>query len=368
MDASFFKLKGDVYSKLGYTDLAKLAYLSSYQKDPYLLSVRQSLHELGVNVEEKENITGNSLPLQSIHSLGIQDSALFRHLPIPFSSSPLHYYYRFLSEYDEANYAKACQSYQTLQHILPWWREGVDRYSSVLFVEKREKELTVLLTQARQIAPQAKETAVIHANLASLHGEGAVLGVLDQLTHSFPHYSYGLQLLGEEHLLHGETDKALDNFRAALRLSPFEFRVWLGLGDCYALKGEHSTAQCHYEEAIRLYPGCVSGICRLIQSFIHQGDFPKAQRHLDQGLKVDPEDVKLLLLQAQLFRLQKEWKLAVGVYERILPKSSLEVSVYVDMAQCYHELGNIAESKRLLFLAAKMDSQNQHAIMVRNSE
>lgn len=38
--------------------------------------------------------------------------------------------------------------------------------------------------------------------------------------------------------------------------------------------------------------------------------------------------------------------------------------MYVDMAQCYHELENMAESKRLLFLAAKMDSQNQHAIMV----
>lgn len=77
-----------------------------------------------------------------------------------------------------------------------------------------------------------------------------------------------------------------------------------------------------------------------------------------------PEDVKLLLLQAQVFRLQKQWKSAVGVYEKVLSKSSLEVSVYVDMAQCYHELGNMAESKRLLFLAAKMDSQNQHAIMV----
>ena len=364
MDAPFFKLMGDVLSELGYTDLAKTAYLSSYQKDPLLLSVRHSLHELGVNIEEKEDGSNSSSSLQSIHLLGIQHSALVRHLPIPYSSSPLHYYYRFLSEYDENNYSKACQSFSTLQHIFPWWNEGVDRYSSILFVEKREKELAALWTRVSQIAPEAKEAAVVHANLASLRGEGSVLGILDQLTHSFPRYSYGHQLLGDELLLCGEPDKALNAFRAALRLSPFEFRVWLGLGDCYALKGDSSTAQCHYEEALRLYPGCVSGLCRLIQSFIQQGDISQAQRHLDQGLKVAPEDVKLLLLQAQVFRLQKQWKSAVGVYEKVLSKSSLEVSVYVDMAQCYHELGNMAESKRLLFLAAKMDSQNQHAIMV----
>ena len=84
MDAPFFKLMGDVLSELGYTDLAKTAYLSSYQKDPLLLSVRHSLHELGVNIEEKEDGSNSSSSLQSIHLLGIQHSALVRHLPIPY--------------------------------------------------------------------------------------------------------------------------------------------------------------------------------------------------------------------------------------------------------------------------------------------
>ena len=53
-------------------------------------------------------------------------------------------------------------------------------------------------------------------------------------------------------------------------------------------------------------------------------------------------------------------------YERVVLRTTLEVSTYIDMAQCYHELGDIAESKRILFLASKMDSQNQHAIMVSN--
>lgn len=44
-------------------------------------------------------------------------------------------------------------------------------------------------------------------------------------------------------------------------------------------------------------------------------------------------------------------------------KCSLEVSVYIDIAQCYHELGNIPESKRVLFLASQVDDSNKEAVI-----
>lgn len=33
--------------------------------------------------------------------------------------------------------------------------------------------------------------------------------------------------------------------------------------------------------------------------------------------------------------------------------------MYVNMAECYHELGNNVESKRLLFQASKIENANQ---------
>lgn len=51
-----------------------------------------------------------------------------------------------------------------------------------------------------------------------------------------------------------------------------------------------------------------------------------------------------------------------------MQKCSLEVSVYIDVAECYHELGNIAESKRVLFLARKVDDSNQEPVRSRLKE
>lgn len=49
-------------------------------------------------------------------------------------------------------------------------------------------------------------------------------------------------------------------------------------------------------------------------------------------------------------------------YEKVRTRCSLEISVYVDMAQCYHEIGNIPESKRILFLASKLDSSHKEVM------
>ena len=150
--------------------MAKSNYLRSYQMDPYLLSVRQNLHELDVWVEEEKNLPNENNPIfQSITLISLQHSSLLQHSSsIPYSSSPLYFYNQFRLHYDFAHYDKARLAFTSLQKILPWWREGVDRYSSVLFIEKREQELSALLASEQRLMPNEKETTVIHANLSSL--------------------------------------------------------------------------------------------------------------------------------------------------------------------------------------------------------
>lgn len=72
---------------------------------------------------------------------------------------------------------------------------------------------------------------------------------------------------------------------------------------------------------------------------------------------------ELLLLRAQLLKAQKRYREAVEYYEEVMKQCSLEVSAYVEAAQCHHELGNMIESKRLLFLASKVDSVNQGEVI-----
>ena len=64
-----------------------------------------------------------------------------------------------------------------------------------------------------------------------------------------------------------------------------------------------------------------------------------------------------------MYKHQKKYREAVRFYERVRAKCDLEVSVYVDMAQCYHELGNRVESKRLLFQASKIENASQGEVI-----
>ena len=64
-----------------------------------------------------------------------------------------------------------------------------------------------------------------------------------------------------------------------------------------------------------------------------------------------------------MYKHQKKYREAVRFYERVKAKCDLEVSVYVDMAQCYHELGNRVESKRLLFQASKIENASQGEVI-----
>lgn len=366
--ASFFKLKGDIYKKCGFIDMAKSNYLRSYQMDPYLLSVRQELHELGVGVEEKDDHVNDNAPLlQSIISLSSQHSCLLQHSPsIPYSLSPLYFYIQFHHYYDFAQYEKARLAFTSLLKILPWWREGIDRYSSVLFIEKREQELTALLACERRLMPDEKETTVIQANLSSLKAEGGVISILEKTTQRYPSYTYARQLLAEEHLLRDDSEKAIENFRIALQQAPHDHRLWLGMGDCYVLQGKYAFARCHYEECLRLFPRCVSGLYRVNQSFLQEEKYTRANESINRSLGIAPDDSKLLLQKAHLLYVEAKYQEAIRLYERVMATSTLEVSAYMELAECYRNLGDTCECNRLLFLAARLDSNKHHAIMVGN--
>ena len=96
--------------------------------------------------------------------MGVADTCIQHHtLPSPFSS-PLSFYYQFIYHHDTSQYLKAYTDYSALHYLLPWWREGIDRFSSVLFVLKKEEELESLSIDTRQHERQCREVFVLHSS------------------------------------------------------------------------------------------------------------------------------------------------------------------------------------------------------------
>lgn len=112
---------------------------------------------------------------------------------------------------------------------------------------------------------------------------------MDQVTSSYPSYVYGNYLHGLECVQHGDCEIALTSFRKALNCDNRDYRVWLGLGDCYSLKKEYEKAVLHYTQSLTLFPQCLTAICRIAQSWIHLNNTAAAQKMISKGLLYDRE-------------------------------------------------------------------------------
>lgn len=163
----FLKLLGDLYLKQNKLDSAKSTYLESYRKDPLLLSVRAALHHLDVSmdssiqqfidIEEMEKVPQDQPLMKKVHAIGIADYNTQHHMQPPVFSSPLSLYYQFIYNHDISMYRRAESHYSTLCDYLPWWREGIDRYSSVIFILKKQMQLSSLLKETKLYEPYLKE-------------------------------------------------------------------------------------------------------------------------------------------------------------------------------------------------------------------
>ena len=114
--------------------------------------------------------------------------------------------------------------------------------------------------------------------------------MLTELCSEHPSYEYGQYLRGVEFLQRGDVKTALEAFRSALRNSEEDYRVWLGLGDCYVFQKEYKTAIAHYSNAVTLFPHCANAYTRLVQAWIQLDELSTAQRVLSKGLSIDGEN------------------------------------------------------------------------------
>ena len=107
---------------------------------------------------EDDEVESTLSPIEkAVHDIGIADYHISHHV-IPFSfASPISLYFQFIHNHNHSNYQEASLNYATLQDYYPWWKEGIDRYSSVLYILKQNTKLSSLFHITNQFEPKEKE-------------------------------------------------------------------------------------------------------------------------------------------------------------------------------------------------------------------
>ncbi len=100
-------------------------------------------------------------------------------------------------------------------------------------------------------------------------------------------------LLGNEHAIRGDTEKAVSHYREALRMKPDYFPAIQNLGSVLLLLGRTEEAVLEYRKAIRIRPGDKGVLSALGNALLLKGDYDEAVSLYRSALLAEPSDSKV---------------------------------------------------------------------------
>ena len=98
--------------------------------------------------------------------------------------------------------------------------------------------------------------------------------------------------LGRAYLEQGMLEKAIAEFKAAVRLMPDHFKAYYNLGVTYDRQNDVEQALSHYKAAIRINPGFADAHFNLANLYQKNGFTTAAIEHYRTVIKLTPEDIE----------------------------------------------------------------------------
>ncbi len=147
-----------------------------------------------------------------------------------------------------------------------------------------------------------------------------------------------------------EIGRAIELYRKALKIFPYNSGFYINLGYCFekSLKRCDIAAVC-YEKALELDPGeewALNNIGAILQK---EGKWEEALAYYEAAYAARKGDNNHILHNlAWAYYHCKDYKKAWGLYSKLIREDSGEVSIYTDLACVYYKLGRIKEALGLL--------------------
>ncbi len=195
---------------------------------------------------------------------------------------------------------------------------------------------------------------------------------------------------GNEYYHQGLWDKAIDQYRLALKINPdhlpslhnlglayqskkdfdnaiatFEkiktldrlyVPVYISLGLVYVQKGLYKQAQMEYAKAIALEPNNLVAHLNLAVAYAKQADYPRALRAARRGRSVVPSNPHLHLLMGNIYFIEKKYVLAKSEYLKALKLQPQTPGARMILALCMAHLGNFDGALTQMEIVRNLDA------------
>jgi tetratricopeptide (TPR) repeat protein len=185
------------------------------------------------------------------------------------------------------------------------------------------------------------------------------LGYFRMLTELYPDDPIARNNMGYYYQVSGEYEKAVKEYKEAIRIDPHAAIAYGGLLWVYLnYLGEADSALVWSEKMITDNPHNVWGYANMGSAWLCYDSLSKAEAAFVKAREINPDLILNLYNLAHTYRLQKKYDRAIPTLKYILKINQDEISAYYDLGVNYQSMGNQVEARKY-FLRFKKSAEEE---------
>lgn len=243
--------------------------------------------------------------------------------------------------YESSRYKEAIKCFAKVRELEPKRTQGLELYSTALWQQQQEVELSALAQDMNRIDQFCPQTWCVNGNCFSAQKEhDTAIKYFQRATQVDPSFAYAYTLLGHEYVLTEELDKAMNCYRHAVRIDPRHYNAWYGIGSIYSKQERFLLAEMHFRKALRINPNSSVLMCHIGVAQNALGKIDAALHTFNLALEKDPKNPLCKFHRASILFGTGRHQEALEELEQlkhIVPKESL---VYYLAGKVHKKLGN----------------------------
>jgi len=174
-----------------------------------------------------------------------------------------------------------------------------------------------------------------------------------------PHSEFSMdatKYLAMSHQRLGQTDKAIDTYKQALKTNPDRDEFHLALGNIYFGEERISEAIKSYEAAVRYYDSTNNRFA-LGQGYLKAGRNEDAATQFQKVIKMDPRSPNGFYGLGQAYGALKRYGEAINQLERAIQRNKKFYAAYAEIGYLQADAGNMREAKEMQSFLEKKDDR-----------
>ncbi|XP_057436249.1 cell division cycle protein 27 homolog B isoform X2 [Lotus japonicus] len=238
--------------------------------------------------------------------------------------------------FELVDYLEADRAFGLARQIMPYSLEGMDVYSTVLYLLKEDMKLSYLAQELISTDRLAPQSWCAMGNCYSLQKDHeTALKNFQRAVQLNPRFAYAHTLCGHEYVALEDYENGIKCYQSALRVDARHYNAWYGLGMIYLRQEKFEFSEHHFRMAFQINPRS-SVIMSYLGTALHAlKRSEEALVVMEKAILADKKNPLPMYQKANILMSLERLDEALEVLEELKEYAPRECSVYALMGRIY---------------------------------